>query len=123
VEWESNKGGENDFFQSVHHTYYNYLFISETILSIKAGVNRPADGYLFTFQVIMKIALASPDTLNSTRPLSWWRSAIPKLFAPSTIIVLAEGLCIPDSTMEVDNSTSYSPFSKAIISSSVYLRL
>ncbi|MDQ7046190.1 MAG: hypothetical protein Q9M39_00595 [Sulfurovum sp.] len=49
VAWESDKGGENDFFQSVHHTYYNYLFISEAILSIKAGVNRPADGYLFYF--------------------------------------------------------------------------
>jgi len=72
VEWESNKGGENDFFQSVHHTYYNYLFISETILSIKAGVNRPADGYLFTFQVIMKIALASPDTLN-LKKRNWMR--------------------------------------------------
>jgi hypothetical protein len=47
VEWESNKGGGNDFFQSVHHTNYNNLFISEIILSIKAGVNRPADECLF----------------------------------------------------------------------------
>jgi hypothetical protein len=47
VAWESDKGGQNDFFQSAHHTYYNHLFISEAILSINAGVNRPADGFLF----------------------------------------------------------------------------
>jgi len=56
-------GGKNDFFQSVHHTYYNYLFIRKTILGIKAGVNRPA-GELLLVLMIGPIPLYSFNSSN-----------------------------------------------------------